>query len=150
MSTLSAPREPFALSTVVSKLVAPWSHRCAGHHKKSGLQRNEAIREYKCPACPLSAAAHGVNAIHGTNYPGSVAGFVSHGCFRRYTQDIMDLCARVLRSLSCGECGAIARTNGRPDPWRNMTLKMVSLLTLGAAFKHRSLITSSLHSAPAQ
>src|SRR5262245_56567368 len=32
------------------ELVARWLHLCAGHHKRQGLQRNEAIREYKCPA----------------------------------------------------------------------------------------------------
>jgi len=40
-------------SLVVIKLVARWSHRCAGHHKKNGLQRTEVIREYKCPADAL-------------------------------------------------------------------------------------------------
>ena len=34
-------------------------------------------------------------AIHGTNMPGSVGGFVSYGCIRMYNQDITDLFARV-------------------------------------------------------
>jgi lipoprotein-anchoring transpeptidase ErfK/SrfK len=34
-------------------------------------------------------------AIHGTNRPGSVGKFVSHGCIRMYNQDITDLYARV-------------------------------------------------------
>lgn len=34
-------------------------------------------------------------AIHGTNRPGSVGGFVSYGCIRMYNADIMDLYGRV-------------------------------------------------------
>src|SRR5215469_17736476 len=34
-------------------------------------------------------------AIHGTNTPGSVGHFVSHGCIRMYNQDITDLYSRV-------------------------------------------------------
>jgi lipoprotein-anchoring transpeptidase ErfK/SrfK len=33
----------------------------------------------------------GVYAIHGTNKPGSIGGFVSYGCIRMYNQDIRDL-----------------------------------------------------------
>ena len=52
------------------------------------------------PSNPMGAAAltlsgGGQYAIHGTNNPGSVGGFVSHGCIRMYNQDIMDLYARV-------------------------------------------------------
>ena len=52
------------------------------------------------PSNPMGAAAltlsgGGQYAIHGTNNPGSVGGFVSHGCFRMYNQDIMDLYERV-------------------------------------------------------
>jgi lipoprotein-anchoring transpeptidase ErfK/SrfK len=34
-------------------------------------------------------------AIHGTNNPGSIGGFVSHGCIRMYNQDVTDLYDRV-------------------------------------------------------
>jgi lipoprotein-anchoring transpeptidase ErfK/SrfK len=34
-------------------------------------------------------------AIHGTNMPGSIGGFVSYGCIRMYNQDIADLYERV-------------------------------------------------------
>jgi lipoprotein-anchoring transpeptidase ErfK/SrfK len=34
-------------------------------------------------------------AIHGTNMPASVGGFVSYGCIRMYNQDITDLFGRV-------------------------------------------------------
>lgn len=39
--------------------------------------------------------AGGGYAIHGTNTPGSIGGFVSHGCIRMYNQDILDLYERV-------------------------------------------------------
>ena len=48
---------------------------------------------------PMGAAAltlrGGEYAIHGTNVPGSVGGFVSYGCIRMYNQDITDLYQRV-------------------------------------------------------
>jgi lipoprotein-anchoring transpeptidase ErfK/SrfK len=51
-------------------------------------------------ANPMGAAAMtlsggGQYAIHGTNNPGSIGGFVSHGCIRMYNNDIMDLYGRV-------------------------------------------------------
>src|SRR3954467_9758724 len=39
--------------------------------------------------------ARGQYAIHGTNAPGSIGGFVSYGCIRMYNKDILDLYARV-------------------------------------------------------
>jgi lipoprotein-anchoring transpeptidase ErfK/SrfK len=48
---------------------------------------------------PMGAAAltlsGGEYAIHGTNVPGSVGGFVSYGCFRMYNADVVDLFGRV-------------------------------------------------------
>jgi lipoprotein-anchoring transpeptidase ErfK/SrfK len=48
------------------------------------------------PENPMGAAAltlsgGGQYAIHGTNNPSSVGGFVSHGCIRMHNEDIMDL-----------------------------------------------------------
>ena len=37
----------------------------------------------------------GEYAIHGTNNPSSIGGFVSYGCIRMYNEDIMDLYGRV-------------------------------------------------------
>ena len=37
---------------------------------------------------------HGNYGIHGTNNPGSVGKFVSHGCIRLYNPDILDLYRR--------------------------------------------------------
>jgi lipoprotein-anchoring transpeptidase ErfK/SrfK len=51
------------------------------------------------PENPMGAAAltlsGGEYAIHGTNSPGSIGGFVSYGCIRMYNQDIVDLYGRV-------------------------------------------------------
>jgi lipoprotein-anchoring transpeptidase ErfK/SrfK len=51
-------------------------------------------------ANPMGAAAMtlsggGQYAIHGTNNPGSIGDFVSHGCIRMYNNDILDLYDRV-------------------------------------------------------
>ena len=37
----------------------------------------------------------GEYAIHGTNKPSSIGGFVSYGCIRMHNSDIMDLYQRV-------------------------------------------------------
>ena len=51
------------------------------------------------PNNPMGAAAMtlagGEYAIHGTNAPNSIGGFVSYGCIRMYNQDIVDLYERV-------------------------------------------------------
>ena len=51
------------------------------------------------PRNPMGVAAltlaGGEYAIHGTNQPGSVGGYVSYGCMRMYNQDISDLFGRV-------------------------------------------------------
>jgi len=51
------------------------------------------------PRNPMGAAAltlaGGQYAIHGTNMPGSVGGFVSYGCIRMYNADVLDLYSRV-------------------------------------------------------
>jgi lipoprotein-anchoring transpeptidase ErfK/SrfK len=51
------------------------------------------------PNNPMGDAAlvlsKGQYAIHGTNAPGTIGGFVSYGCIRMFNKDIMDLYARV-------------------------------------------------------
>ena len=52
------------------------------------------------PSNPMGAAAltlsgGGEYAIHGTNNPGSIGGFVSYGCIRMYNADVLDLYNRV-------------------------------------------------------
>ena len=81
-----------------------------GKYIKPGWSAPESIRKdySRLPAVvpggsphnPMGAAAMtlsggGEYAIHGTNNPSSVGGFVSHGCIRMYNRDIMDLYRRV-------------------------------------------------------
>ncbi len=51
------------------------------------------------PRNPMGAAAltlsAGEYAIHGTNSPRSIGGFVSYGCIRMYNADVLDLYGRV-------------------------------------------------------
>ncbi len=51
------------------------------------------------PHNPMGVAAltlaGGEYAIHGTNQPSSIGGYVSYGCIRMYNQDISDLYRRV-------------------------------------------------------
>jgi lipoprotein-anchoring transpeptidase ErfK/SrfK len=51
------------------------------------------------PRNPMGVAALTLNggeyAIHGTNVPNSIGGFVSYGCIRMYNQDVTDLYSRV-------------------------------------------------------
>jgi lipoprotein-anchoring transpeptidase ErfK/SrfK len=51
------------------------------------------------PRNPMGEAVLGLDrgnyAIHGTNDPGSIGHFVSHGCIRMYNRDIVDLYGRV-------------------------------------------------------
>jgi lipoprotein-anchoring transpeptidase ErfK/SrfK len=51
------------------------------------------------PRNPMGAAVlgldHGNYAIHGTNDPSSIGGYVSHGCIRMHNEDILDLYRRV-------------------------------------------------------
>ena len=51
------------------------------------------------PRNPMGAAAMtlagGEYAIHGTNVPSSIGGFVSYGCIRMFNQDVVDLYSRV-------------------------------------------------------
>ncbi len=50
------------------------------------------------PNNPMGVAVLGLDrgnyAIHGTNNPGSIGGYVSHGCIRMYNSDVLDLYAR--------------------------------------------------------
>ena len=81
-----------------------------GKYIRPGWSAPESIRkDYKnlprvipggSPSNPMGVAAMtlsggGEYAIHGTNNPGSVGHFVSHGCIRMYNSDIMDLYNRV-------------------------------------------------------
>jgi lipoprotein-anchoring transpeptidase ErfK/SrfK len=88
-----------------------WSGHSAisGKYIKPAWSPPEEIRRDKprlpyvipsgAPNNPMGAAAltlaGGEYAIHGTNRPGSVGGFVSYGCIRMLNSDILDLFDRV-------------------------------------------------------
>jgi lipoprotein-anchoring transpeptidase ErfK/SrfK len=88
-----------------------WSGRSAisgKHIKPAWSPPEEIIRDHPnitrlipggTPNNPMGAAAltiaGGEYAIHGTNRPGSVGGFVSYGCIRMFNADILDLFDRV-------------------------------------------------------
>jgi lipoprotein-anchoring transpeptidase ErfK/SrfK len=46
-------------------------------------------------AAAMTLSGGGEYAIHGTNAPSTIGGFVSHGCIRMFNEDIMDLYSRV-------------------------------------------------------
>jgi len=56
--------------------------------------RGRLARRTRLGAAALTLAG-GEYAIHGTNMPGSIGGFVSYGCIRMFNQDILDLYSRV-------------------------------------------------------
>ena len=74
----------------------PWSPPAEVRHDKPSLP---AVIPGGSPHNPMGVAAMtlsgGEYAIHGTNQPGSIGGYVSYGCIRMYNQDITDLFARV-------------------------------------------------------
>lgn len=82
--------------------------RVASKHIKPAWKPPASIRgsrspdfyiESGSPRNPMGAAAlvlvDNELAIHGTNNPGSIGGFVSAGCIRMHNRDIMDLYGRV-------------------------------------------------------
>src|SRR5215467_5732248 len=95
----------------VGRLGKQWSGTSyiAGKHIRPAWSPPEEIRRDKpslpevipggAPNNPMGAAAltlaHGEYAIHGTNRPESVGGFVSYGCIRMYNKDVIDLFDRV-------------------------------------------------------
>ena len=85
-------------ASIDGKYISPgWS---APASIRRDYAREPAVIPGGSPRNPMGAAAMtlsggGEYAIHGTNAPGSVGGFVSHGCIRMYNPDIMDLYERV-------------------------------------------------------
>jgi lipoprotein-anchoring transpeptidase ErfK/SrfK len=94
-------------SAIEGKYIRPaWSPPAEIRHDKPSLP---SVIPGGSPHNPMGAAAMtlagGEYAIHGTNAPGSIGGFVSYGCIRMYNQDIMDLYGRV----SVGTTVVVAR-----------------------------------------
>ncbi|MBX9824108.1 MAG: L,D-transpeptidase [Xanthobacteraceae bacterium] len=84
-------------SFIVSKRLRPaWSPPA---EMKRERPRLPDVIPAGSPSNPMGAAAlvlaHGEYAIHGTNNPGSIGGFVSFGCIRMHNRDILDLFERV-------------------------------------------------------
>jgi lipoprotein-anchoring transpeptidase ErfK/SrfK len=92
-----AGKQWFGHSRIDGKYVRPdWAPPPEIRRDKPSLPRVVAGGS---PRNPMGAAAltlaGGQYAIHGTNSPGSIGGFVSYGCIRMYNHDIADLYARV-------------------------------------------------------
>jgi lipoprotein-anchoring transpeptidase ErfK/SrfK len=85
------------VSSVASKHLRPaWSPPAEVRRDKPSLP---IVIPSGSPRNPMGAAALVLAtdeyAIHGTNSPGSIGGFVSYGCIRMYNKDILDLYGRV-------------------------------------------------------
>lgn len=90
-----ADKQWFGTTSVASKHIRPaWSPPA-----EIRRGRPNYVIESGSPRNPMGAAAlvlaHNELAIHGTNNPGSVGGFVSWGCIRMHNKDITDLYERV-------------------------------------------------------
>lgn len=84
-------------SVINGKYIRPnWAPPDAVRRDKPGLPKLIASG---APGNPMGEAAltlaGGEYAIHGTNVPNSIGGFVSYGCIRMYNRDIVDLYSRV-------------------------------------------------------
>lgn len=84
-------------STIAAKYVRPnWAPPDAVRRDRPGLPD---LIPGGSPANPMGEAAltlsGGEYAIHGTNAPDSIGGFVSYGCIRMFNSDIVDLYQRV-------------------------------------------------------
>jgi lipoprotein-anchoring transpeptidase ErfK/SrfK len=84
--------------TVDGKYVEPaWS---APASIRKDYSKYPAVIPGGSPQNPMGVAAltlsgGGQYAIHGTNQPNLIGGFISHGCIRMYNADITDLFGRV-------------------------------------------------------
>jgi lipoprotein-anchoring transpeptidase ErfK/SrfK len=90
-----ADKQWFGTTSIASKHIRPaWSPPA-----EIRRGRPNYVIEGGSPRNPMGAAAlvlvDNELAIHGTNNPGSVGGFVSWGCIRMHNKDIMDLYDRV-------------------------------------------------------
>ena len=84
-------------SRIDGKFLRPnWAPPEAIRRETPGLP---AVIPSGSPGNPMGAAAMtlagGAYAIHGTNSPKLIGGFVSHGCIRMFNADVLDLFSRV-------------------------------------------------------
>lgn len=92
-----AGRQWAGSSFISGKFIRPnWEPPADVRHDKPSLP--PMVRSGS-PTNPMGAAAMtiagGEYAIHGTNSPKSIGGYVSYGCIRMFNTDIMDLYRRV-------------------------------------------------------
>jgi lipoprotein-anchoring transpeptidase ErfK/SrfK len=92
-----AGREWTGSSRIEAKFLRPnWAPPSEIRQDRPGLPPVVAGGD---PGNPMGEAAMtlagGPYAIHGTNAPASIGGFVSYGCIRMYNADILDLFGRV-------------------------------------------------------
>ena len=85
------------VSVINGKFLKPaWSPPADIRHDKPGIRE---VFAGGSADNPMGAAAMtldvGEYAIHGTNNPGSIGGYVSYGCIRMHNHDILDLYSRV-------------------------------------------------------
>ena len=100
---VTAKGQALKYSVGVGKSGQQWfgTTRIASKHIKPAWKPPELLRgnrspsfyiEFGSPKNPMGAAAlvlvHNELAIHGTNNPGSIGGFVSAGCIRMHNKDI--------------------------------------------------------------
>jgi lipoprotein-anchoring transpeptidase ErfK/SrfK len=90
-----AGKQWFGTTSIVSKRIRPaWSPPAELRGSRPAW-----VIPAGSPRNPMGAAAlvlaDNELAIHGTNNPGSIGGFVSWGCIRMHNRDIMDLYDRV-------------------------------------------------------
>jgi lipoprotein-anchoring transpeptidase ErfK/SrfK len=102
-----AGRQWAGRSYITGKYTYPaWSPPAAVRHDKPNLPN---VIPGGSTGNPMGVAAMtlagGEYAIHGTNVPNSIGGFVSYGCIRMYNQDVVDLYSRV----SVGTTVAVVR-----------------------------------------
>ena len=90
-----ADKQWFGTTSVASKHIRPaWSPPAEIRRGRPNYVIESGSRRNPMGAAALVLADNEL-AIHGTNNPGSVGGFVSWGCIRMHNKDIMDLYERV-------------------------------------------------------
>jgi L,D-transpeptidase catalytic domain len=88
-------------TTLSNSLARDWAAITFHQHREwCAANRRPNVIPGGSPSNPMGAAAMtlsggGEYAIHGTNDPRSIGGFVSYGCIRMYNEDVLDLYNRV-------------------------------------------------------
>jgi lipoprotein-anchoring transpeptidase ErfK/SrfK len=95
-SASAAPASNGAARRDRRKYLSPRGRRRANTARKAvPAQRHSLAGRANPMGVAAMTLAGGEYAIHGTNQPGSIGGFVSYGCIRMHNADITDLFARV-------------------------------------------------------